>query len=88
MLTSTRAQTDAQGSGFDLGPTSTTGDDFLSREKAALGDDADQFASGQDNNAFVEDGNDDLLGGGEEVSEFESSFPAIDNRNDVSPSLR
>jgi hypothetical protein len=34
----------------------------------------------------VEDGDDDLLGGGgggEEVTEFESSFPAIDSRNEV-----
>lgn len=56
-----------------------------------LGDDADQFATGHDNAAFVEDGDDDLLGGGgggEEVTEFESSFPAIDTRNDVCFSLR
>ena len=50
-----------------------------------LGDDANQFATGNDNVAFVEDGDDDLLGGGlgEEVTEFESSFPAIDPRNEV-----
>ena len=50
-----------------------------------LGDDANQFATGHDNAAFVEDGDDDLLGGGggEEVTEFESSFPAIDTRNEV-----
>lgn len=58
-----------------------------------MGDDADQFATGNDNSAFVEDGDDDLLGGGggysggqhggEEVTEFESSFPAIDTRNEV-----
>ncbi|RDL34334.1 Clathrin light chain [Venustampulla echinocandica] len=62
-----------------------SGDDFLSREKALLGDDADQFATGNDNAAFVEDGDDDLLGGGgsnEEVTEFESSYPAIDTRNE------
>lgn len=63
------------------------GDDFLSREKALLGDDADQFTTGNDNAAFVEDGDDDLLGGGidggEDVDEFESSFPAIDTRNEV-----
>lgn len=77
------AQTEAQGSsGFE-------GDDFLSREKALLGDDADQFATGNDNSAYVEDGDDDLLGGGggsggnEEVTEFESSFPAIDTQNEV-----
>ncbi len=68
-----------------------TGDDFLTREKALLGDDANQFATGHDNAAFVEDGDDDLLGGGgggEEVTEFDSSFPAIDTRNDVCFFLR
>ncbi|KAH9219778.1 clathrin light chain [Leptodontidium sp. 2 PMI_412] len=76
------AQTEAQGSsGFE-------GDDFLSREKALLGDDANQFSTGNDNSAYVEDGDDDLLGGGggsggnEEVTEFESSFPAIDTQNE------
>lgn len=54
-----------------------------------MGDDADQFATGNDNSAYVEDGDDDLLGGGggsggnEEVTEFESSFPAIDTQNEV-----
>ncbi|TVY64308.1 hypothetical protein LSUE1_G007004 [Lachnellula suecica] len=67
------------------GPGTSGGDDFLAREKALLGDDADQFATGNDNAAFVEDGDEDLLGGGgsnEEVTEFESSFPAIDTRNE------
>jgi len=75
------AQTQAQGSsGFE----SADADDFLTREKALLGDDASQFATGNDNAAFVEDGDDDLLGGGgnEEVTEFESSFPAIDSQNE------
>ncbi|KAL8940281.1 MAG: hypothetical protein Q9216_002893 [Gyalolechia sp. 2 TL-2023] len=68
------------------------GDDFLTRERALLGDDADQFASTNNNASTVEDGDDDLLGGGgnydggqegaEEISEFESSFPAMDTRND------
>ena len=54
-----------------------------------MGDDADQFATGNDNAAFVDEDDEDLLGGGdttggEEVIEFESSFPAIDTRNDVS----
>lgn len=54
-----------------------------------MGDDANQFATGNDNSAYVEDGDDDLLGGGggsggnEEVTEFESSFPAIDTQNEV-----
>ncbi|CAL3970760.1 hypothetical protein PZA11_007194 [Diplocarpon coronariae] len=78
------AQTEAPASsGFE------GGNDFLSREKALLGDDANQFATGNDNSAFVEDGEDDLLGGGggysggnEHVTEFESSFPAIDTSNE------
>ena len=45
--------------------------------------------------ATVEDGDDDLLGGdfsqanigGQEMSGFESSFPAIDTTNDVSNAL-
>jgi hypothetical protein len=67
-------------------------DDFLSRERALLGDDADQFASENDKLATVEDGEDDLLGGdysqanvgSQEMDGFESSFPAIDTSNDVS----
>ncbi|TAQ90907.1 hypothetical protein B7494_g750 [Chlorociboria aeruginascens] len=79
------AQTEPQGgAAFE-----SAGDDFLIREKALLGDDADQFATGNDNAAFVADGADgadDLLGGSgggnAEVTEFESSFPAIDTRNE------
>ncbi|KAL8829452.1 MAG: hypothetical protein Q9170_006160 [Blastenia crenularia] len=84
---------------FDEGPTEPKsneatngldGDDFLTRERAILGDDAAQFGSVNDNTATVEDGGDDLLGGGgydevqqdgEEISQFESSFPAMDTRN-------
>ena len=75
-------------------------DDFLTRERAALGDDAAQFATPGDSlnaSAMIEDGEDDLLGGGgsygggqsggEEVTEFESSYPAIDTRNDVWPHI-
>lgn len=89
----------------DLGePTSTSpapasgtaadADDFLARERAALGDDADQFASANEHikSPTVED-DDDLLGGGggngggaEEYSKgseaFESSFPAIESQNE------
>lgn len=84
MLMKLTAQTEAQG---DI-----LGDDFLSREKALLGDDANQFSTGNDHAAFVEDdGDNDLLGGGggmdEEVTEFESSFPAIDTRNEVCPPI-
>ncbi len=70
------------------------GDDFLTRERALLGDDAAQFSSTNDAAATVEDGDDDLLGGGgdydegraggEEISQFESSFPAMDSQNQVS----
>ncbi|KAL8758597.1 MAG: hypothetical protein Q9184_003874 [Pyrenodesmia sp. 2 TL-2023] len=66
--------------------------DFLTRERALLGDDAAQFSSANDNAATVEDGDDDLLGsgggydggpaGGEEISQFESSFPAMDSQNE------
>ena len=65
----------------------------MTRERALLGDDAAQFASASDNAATVEDGDDDLLGGGgnysggnarsEEITEFESSFPAMDTHNQV-----
>ncbi|KKK25528.1 hypothetical protein P175DRAFT_0497338 [Aspergillus ochraceoroseus IBT 24754] len=62
--------------------------DFLARERAALGDDADQFATAQDHVADVMDN--ELLGGAEEIqagaipeiSGFESSFPAIDTQNE------
>jgi Clathrin light chain len=70
------------------------GSSFLDRERAALGEDAAQFASPHDTklSTTVEDaGDDDLLGGGNddfhdagEMAGFESSFPEIDNTNDVS----
>ncbi|CAM1510258.1 Fc.00g005930.m01.CDS01 [Cosmosporella sp. VM-42] len=52
-------------------------DDFLAREKALLGDDADQFATGSDAAAFGDEG--DLLGGGGDNAEstFESQFPDL-----------
>jgi hypothetical protein len=72
------------------------GGSFLERERAALGDDADLFASGNEQAATVEDGDNDLLGGdfsdvqqpsagadADELDGFESSFPAIDTRNEV-----
>ncbi|KAF2224352.1 clathrin light chain [Elsinoe ampelina] len=67
--------------------------DFLARERAALGEDANQFSTPGDNLASVEDGgdDDDLLGGGgqsapapafsNELTDFTSSFPAIDANN-------
>ncbi|KAF2085517.1 hypothetical protein K490DRAFT_67672 [Saccharata proteae CBS 121410] len=84
-------QTEPRGdSNFDLVGDSADTSDFLSRERALLGDDAEQFATPADNSATVEDGgDDDLLGGGgsyppmgEEISGFESSFPAIDTTNE------
>jgi len=95
MLIPCLGQTQTRGdANFDLIDGSADGGaSFLDRERAALGDDANQFASAQDNIATVEDADDDLLGGGggdyqanmggEEMSGFESSFPAIDTSNEV-----
>ncbi|KAJ5383424.1 Clathrin light chain [Penicillium concentricum] len=65
---------------------STTDDDFLARERAALGEDADQFATSQDHVAGGQNvGTDDLLGAGdepvEEIGQFESSFPSVATQN-------
>jgi hypothetical protein len=80
----------------DLINNSTDNNDFLARERALLGNDADQFSTPQDNagRVTVEEDDDDLLGGGggnyssgggnADMGDFESSFPAIDNSNDVS----
>ncbi|KAL4817244.1 clathrin light chain [Aspergillus spinulosporus] len=67
----------------------TDENDFLARERALLGDDADQFATAQDVTS-TDVNNDQLLGGpeeaqagaGPEISGFESSFPAIDTQNE------
>ncbi|KAL6716823.1 Clathrin light chain [Lecanora helva] len=85
-------QTEPAGNGAAGIDGSGADDDFLTRERAALGEDAAQFASAGDNAATVQDGDDDLLGGGggdyggaqaggEEITEFESSFPAMDTQN-------
>jgi len=80
---------------FDEGDTEIKGgasgevgdaDDFLARERAALGDDADLFVTPGDN-ADKTANNNDLLGGGDgakssEQAAFESSFPAIDVKNE------
>ncbi|EZF75951.1 hypothetical protein H105_02655 [Trichophyton soudanense CBS 452.61] len=78
-----------EGSGNKAGEDDS---DFLARERAALGDDADQFILASDNrpSATVED--DDLLGGGggggddmvahDDNSGFESSYPAIESQNE------
>ncbi|KAL8775226.1 MAG: hypothetical protein Q9209_000232 [Squamulea sp. 1 TL-2023] len=83
-------QTEPQSNGATNGASAD--DDFLTRERAILGDDANLFSTSNDNIATVQDGDDDLLGGGdsyeggqgggEEISEFESSFPAVDTRNE------
>lgn len=68
-------------------------DDFLARERALLGEDAEQFATPNDATAaagaIVAD-DDDLIGGdlpqggpSEEIPGFESSFPAIETQNEV-----
>lgn len=76
---------------FDL-PGAGDGEDFLARERATVGD---EFSTSNDHattSATVEDGEDDLLEEGsfedhharaEGVTEFESSFPAIDTQNEV-----
>ncbi|KAM0280302.1 hypothetical protein ACHAQH_004138 [Verticillium albo-atrum] len=63
----------------------TSTDDFLAREKALLGDDADQFATNNDSAAFEDDH--DLLGGGggggnQQQSTFESQFPDLAQQNE------
>ncbi|PYI03382.1 clathrin light chain [Aspergillus sclerotiicarbonarius CBS 121057] len=66
--------------------------DFLARERAMLGDDAEQFATPQDHVPIDDVNNDDLLGGADvapaagaepqEIAGFESSFPALDTQNE------
>ncbi|EYE99905.1 clathrin light chain CLC1 [Aspergillus ruber CBS 135680] len=74
-------------------PVETNGadaDDFLARERAILGEDAEQFATAQDHVAEGHEAGDDLLGESapaasaapEEISGFESSFPAIETQNE------
>ena len=58
-------------------------DDFLARERAVLGEDADQFTTPQDNVAEGIGADNDLLGVGdssEEIGQFESSFPSMDTQ--------
>ena len=76
-------------------PSGSADDDFLTRERALLGDDADQFASANDHSTSgpIEDDEEDLLGGGSygntqtkgpDVKRFESSFPEVEEtRNEV-----
>lgn len=84
----------------DVRPDTSGQGDFLERERALLGEDADLFNAGDSKPgaATVEDGDDDLLGGddfvsapaqtsGGDIDDFESSFPAIDTTNNVRMSL-
>jgi len=61
-------------------------DDFLAREKALLGDDADLFTTTQDAAAVSGDVGGDLLGGEDNAqSTFESQFPDITTVQQVRP---
>lgn len=52
-------------------------EDFLAREKALLGDDANQFATSDDANALAESSGDLLGGTNAGESTFESQFPDL-----------
>ncbi|KAI1631329.1 clathrin light chain [Biscogniauxia mediterranea] len=62
-------------------PGSPSADDFLARERALLGDDATQFATGTESAILNDPTTDDLLGGGDAGATgspaFESQFPDI-----------
>lgn len=76
----------------DLMDGSNEPSDFLSRERAALGADADQFSTPAGNSTTNGD-DDDLLGGdsggqvngtaSQEISDFQSSFPPVSSQNEV-----
>lgn len=74
------AQTDLQDPSADA-----SADDFLAREKAILGEDAEVFATAEDGVAFNGGGgDDDLLGGGDgETAQFEQQFPDLSGPNEV-----
>ncbi|CAK7217945.1 Clathrin light chain [Sporothrix bragantina] len=68
------AQTDIKDTNIEA-----SGDDFLARERAILGDDANQFATPGDSSAFAP-ADDNLLGGDNDnadTAQFESSFPDL-----------
>lgn len=72
-------QTDVQDPSVD-----PSADDFLAREKAILGEDADKFATVEDGDAL----DDDLLGGGGgETAQFEQQFPDLSGPNEVRPPI-
>ncbi|KAI1349521.1 clathrin light chain [Xylaria sp. FL0043] len=68
----------------DVGEPSA--DDFLARERALLGDDATQFATGNETAALA-DASDDLLGGDGAAgdAQFESQFPDLTSNEQVGP---
>lgn len=80
VLTQRAAQTDVKDAS-----DAPSASNFLEREKAILGDDANQFATVED--ADFDDGNDDLLGGGVSSpgnnAAFENQFPDITSPNEV-----
>ncbi|KAI0433381.1 clathrin light chain [Xylaria sp. FL1042] len=65
---------------------SPSADDFLARERALLGDDATQFATGNETAALA-DPSDDLLGGDSAGgdAQFESQFPDLTSNEQVGP---
>lgn len=62
--------------------TGSNEQDFLAREKALLGDDAEQFATSGDA-AAMEESSGDLLGVGTAPSTFESQFPNLADPSSV-----
>ncbi|KAH0843950.1 hypothetical protein AYO21_08340 [Fonsecaea monophora] len=88
---------------IDVRPDPTAQGSFLEREQALLGEDAELFDTTDRPGAATVEDDDDLLGGDgdftsapaqpsggdgqQELDDFESSFPAIDTRNEsVAPS--
>lgn len=77
------AQTDIKDASLDA---TADADDFLARERAALGDDASQFVTADD--AAAAGGGDDLLGDGTaETAQFESNFPDLAAQDQAATSI-
>jgi len=75
-------------------PANADASSFLDRERALLGQDADQFTTPADSkHTIVEDADDDLLGGGDSYQDtdgpayqqFDSSFPDLEATDDYGP---
>jgi len=83
MLTNIPGQTEAQGNSTIDNADEPS--DFLSRERAALGEDAQQFSTPGDNTATVEeaDDDDDLLGGGSAHAPTNGNYSADFSNNDM-----